>query len=141
MTGQISGDEAVKADEDIEYHGTLTFDVDLDLCEADRKPDGESQLCALSVKGIGPLDVEVDVYADNRGGYVKARKSSRGWVPSMGGSCRPEVIASERAAFPNNSMSNVFNGVEFTIPSGPLKEDATYPAGTTMKLQVVKKVR
>jgi hypothetical protein len=154
MTGLLSGNEAVKADDDIEYTGTLTFTVDVDMCEADRFSNGEDKLCAIDVKASGPLHVELSVYADNRGGYVKAGGGKGTWKPrtsgqtpapnapwmSVGGSCTSALVAAEAAVFPDGSQASVFNGEELNLPSGPLQKK-TYQVGTNMALEVLKKVR
>ena len=91
MTGLVSGSEKVARDDDIEYTGTLQWDGDIDMCEV-TGPDGATRLCAMRVIGAGALKVELSVYFDNRGGYVKTSKAPGGWLTKIGrASCRERV--------------------------------------------------
>jgi hypothetical protein len=121
LTGLVSGVDKVPADEDIDYTGTLHYDVDVDLCEIRRNAAGEDEFCAITVVGSGPLKVELKVYEGDRGGYIQTTAAPTGWSKSVTGSCEGALISSERSAFPDKSMANMFDGTELPLPSGPLR--------------------
>lgn len=127
LTGLVTGDErSVGSSDDYEYTGDLSYSVDLDLCEVDRFPPDDDRYCAVSVSGSAVLRVDLAIYFANRGGYVK--NSTRAlWSKQVAGSCTPGFISGEAASFPDNSAANVFDGVELTVPSGPLRV-GKYPA-------------
>ena len=120
MTGTVYGVEKVPADDDITYIGVLRLDVDIDLCEATRV-GGEDKLCKITVVGGGPMNVELAVYADDRGGYVKATRATGVFGARTEGTCGTTANDEELKAFPNDSMANPFNGTELALPSGPLR--------------------
>jgi hypothetical protein len=120
MSGIVSGVETVPADDDLTYVGVLRLDVDIDLCEVTRV-GGEDTLCKITVVGGGPMNVELDVYADDRGGYVKATRAKGAFAAKTEGTCGNQANDEELKAFPNNSMANPFNGTELALPSGPLR--------------------
>jgi hypothetical protein len=121
MSGRVWGIEAVRRSDDIVYYGTLDLRVDLDLCEATRDGNSsEDRLCTLTVVGGGPVDVELSVYADDRGGYVKARRGKGIFGARAEGNCGTTANNAEVKAFPDNSQANPFNGTELDVPSGPL---------------------
>ena len=140
MTGQVAGLEDLPSDEDIVYTGTLQLKVDIDLCEATRDAgSSEDRLCFLTVVGGGPVDVELSVYADDRGGYVQAVQAKGPFGATVTGNCGQEAIDGERQAFPDNSMANPFNGTELPLPSGPLQVVQYQEEGLTV--DVVRIVR
>jgi hypothetical protein len=123
MAGLVGGAvNGVPADEDIELTGILYLDADIDLCEARplARPD-EFDLCTIRVVASGRLNTELSVYAADRGGYVKAEMTPGGLTATVTGSCDRPQMAEERAAFPDNSRANIFNGIDLPLPSGPLR--------------------
>jgi hypothetical protein len=118
MSGLVSGVEAVQADDDIEYYGVLQLNVDIDLCEGASNPD---RLCRITVVGGGPMNVQLSVYADDRGGYVKATRGKGIFGARAEGTCGTQANDEELKAFPDNSQANPFNGTELELPSGPLR--------------------
>jgi len=138
MTGLVSGSENVAATDDIEYTGTLQLEADIDLCETTGLDD-QARLCSIRVIGGGPVRVELSVYADNRGGYIKSSKAPGNWWSNIFGSCDAQQINEERSAFPDNSYANSFQGDEFPLPSGPLKK-GKYARGELL-VEVLRVVR
>ncbi|HYN05817.1 MAG TPA: hypothetical protein VES67_00365 [Vicinamibacterales bacterium] len=121
LTGLVSGLDKVRADEDISYRGVLQFTADLDLCDVRDGVGGESKLCSITVAGAGPMNVELEVYEGNRGGYVKVSQARGSWTKSTSGSCDALLIGEEFKMFPNDSQATIFNGNELTLKSGPLQ--------------------
>jgi hypothetical protein len=122
LTGLVAGDESVASDDDIEYEGVLQMDTNVDLCEVTRRAgSSEDMFCAITVVGSGPLNAQLSVYADDRGGYIKAKKAPGTFVANVSGTCDQAAIREERSSFPDNSMANVFDGNELPLPSGPLR--------------------
>jgi len=121
LTGLVAGDEKVPSDDDIEYQGILQLDADVDLCEIHRPTQGKDEFCAIRVIGAGPMKVELSVYADDRGGYVKASKAPGTFLSNLSGSCMQALIAEEQSLYPDGSKANVFNGEALPLPSGPLQ--------------------
>jgi len=122
MSGRVWGIEAVRRDDDIVYYGVLDLKVDIDLCEATRDGNSsEDRLCKITVVGGGPVDVELSIYADDRGGYVKARRGKGVFGARAEGNCGSAANNAEVKAFPDNSQANPFNGTELEVPSGPLR--------------------
>jgi hypothetical protein len=122
LTGLVAGNEKVGPDDDIEYKGTLQLDADIDLCDA--RPAGAPDqfvLCALRVVGAGPLETELKVYFDDRGGYVQTSKPTGSFLKDVSGSCDAALTSAEETNFPDNSMANSFDGQELPLPSGPLQ--------------------
>ncbi|RPI47391.1 MAG: hypothetical protein EHM55_26630 [Acidobacteria bacterium] len=122
MTGIVSGNEKVARDDDIEYEGTLQLDIDVDACDGYRKPNGEDDLCRVTIIAVGSIRTTFAVYADDRGGYVQTVDGSGAFpLRLFFGSCPSSTIADERSVFPDNSGANYFNGYDVKIPSGPLR--------------------
>jgi hypothetical protein len=121
MTGIISGDESVPGDEDIEYKGTLQLDIDIDACDGYRKPNGEDDLCRVTIVSSGSIETTLAVYADSRGGYVQTTEGTGRLQSVFFGSCPSDRIADERSTFPDGNGANYFNGLDLPIPSGPLR--------------------
>lgn len=141
MTGLVSGDERVPADDDIEYTGTLDFQVNLDLCEVHRV-GGEDRLCAISVIGAGALQAQLAAYEGDRGGYIQAEEPAGVLVSSIFGSCGEGLIPEERKNFPTNSQANVFNGESLATVTRPLRVGRFVdPASPNMVLEVLRKIR
>lgn len=120
MSGTLWGLEQVPNGDDILYHGVLRLDVDIDLCEARGNGD-QHELCRLTVVGGGPMNVELAVYFDDRGGYVKATRGKGVFGANATGDCGAAANNEELQAFPDNSMANPFNGTDINITSGPLR--------------------
>jgi hypothetical protein len=138
MTGQVAGLEVVPFGDDVVYHGVLQLDVDIDLCEGTGE-GSSARLCAISVAGGGPVNVELSVYFDDRGGYVTATQAKGPFAAKAGGTCGQEAIDAERDAFPDDSMANIFNGIDLPLPSGPLRVGRY--AEENVAMEVVRVVR
>lgn len=67
------------------------------------------------------MNIELSVYADNRGGYVKAEAAKGTFLAILTGSCQPGFVAEEAKIYPDGSVSSVFNGEELALRSGPLR--------------------
>jgi hypothetical protein len=122
LSGLVAGHEAVPASEDIEYRGVMELLADLDLCEATRPPgSSEDRLCVISVVGGGAVDAEIAVYEGDRGLYVKNQRAPGPFASAAFGDCGSSANAEEQNMFPDDSMANVFNGLDFPMRSGPLR--------------------
>jgi hypothetical protein len=119
MSGLVYGIETVQPDDDLVYIGVLRLDVDVDLCEA--TPPPRDELCTITVVGGGPMNVELTVYADDRGGYVKSSRAKGVFGARAEGSCGAPMNNEELQMFPDRSRANPFNGTELALPSGPLR--------------------
>ena len=94
--------------------------VDIDLCEGIGEGD-TARLCVVTVVGGGPVTALLDVYADDRGGYLRIRPARGGTIHAVAfGSCDGELISGEQENFPFNSRANPFFG-ELPLPSGRLQ--------------------
>lgn len=113
LTGILSGNENVGLHDDVEYLGTLDLDINIAICSAKRKQNGDDAWCSTTVKGNGPVKFSLEIYADQRGGYTKILDTtSKGFDKKVFGTCELEQTNDERKAVPLESISSVFNGTE-----------------------------
>lgn len=120
MTGLLAGREDVAADDDVIYRGVLHLDADIDMCEV-AGPDGAARLCAMRVIGAGPMNAELTLRFDNRGGLVKVSKATGAFLADVSGSCDVELMREERALLPDRSMATGFNGLDLPLPLRTLR--------------------
>ena len=124
LTGLLAGAENVDPDDDIMYTGVLQLDIDMDICSMTRLPNGEDKQCGLRVVGSGPVNTELEIQSDQRGGYIKIENKS-GWVvKNVYGSCDQQQEWEERDMVPNKTIASIFNGYEL-----PKLTDRTLRAG------------
>jgi len=139
MTGLLAGTENVAADDDITYSGVLQFEADIDMCEV-TGPDGNTRLCAMRLIGSGPMNAELELRFDDRGGYIKVSKAPGGFLSDISGSCDAELLDGERALFPDRSMATIFNGLELPLPLRTLRVGQYADGGVLVEvLRVVRR--
>lgn len=150
LSGQLSGDEAVKPDDDIVYTGVMQLNIDMDICSAKRLANGEDKLCGMRVKGSGKVKVELVISSDGegnaRGAYIKFNHS-----PDLGkfegsvlGDCDGDQMAEEKGMIPNKTIASIFNGRDLPmltnrtlIPGSFAEEDGE----NITVVQVIRKIR
>src|SRR5689334_15292311 len=115
LYGIVTGIEQVGADDDIMYRGTLQLDMDMDLCSIRRDNIGEDHNCVMSLFGSGPVEVELEVQFDSRGGYIKMENKSGRFIRALKGDCQQDEMDEELTMIPNRTIASVFNGLE--LPS------------------------
>lgn len=117
LAGLVSGNEKVNADEDIRYTGVLQLDIDIDICSSKtvEDPQGGYPPCGISVLGSGLVKTELEIYYDQRGGYIKTENQSGKFIKVLFGSCDAKQINDETDMVPNKSISSVFNGTELPM--------------------------
>jgi hypothetical protein len=118
LEGILFGDETATVDDDLDYVGEMKLTADIDLCETTRTAAGEDKLCVIGVKGTSPVSVQLAVYFDDRGAYLKTERGTGPVMVTAAGSCGSEADAGERDAFPDNTMANPFDGTELEWPAG-----------------------
>lgn len=111
LTGLVSGYEKVNADDDIIYRGNLQLDIDIDVC-AIKRIAGEDKFCGMTAFSSGQVDVELEVQADARGGYIKMENKSGKFLKIVFGACDASEMNERQNMIPNNSLESVFNGYD-----------------------------
>ena len=114
LTGLLYGMEDVPADDDIEYRGTLQLAMDMDLCSA-KRIGGEDKLCGMRVIGSGPVETNLNIYYDQRGGYIKFENRPGSFMRSVTGSCDQAEMDEEKTMIPDKTMASIFNGLELPM--------------------------
>jgi hypothetical protein len=109
LTGLLYGAENVPADDDIVYTGTLQLDMDMDICSVDGADD-QNNLCGMRAVGSGPVYTTLEIYFDNRGGYIKIENKSASFLRSLTGTCGQLQKDEERTMIPNKTIATIFNG-------------------------------
>jgi len=102
----------------------IVLDMDIDICSAMRKTNGEDELCAMTVIGSGPVNVELEIYFDARGAYIKIEHTSGKFLKNVYGSCDHAQISEEQTMVPNKTIASIFNGREL-----PMLTDRTLRVG------------
>lgn len=145
LTGLIWGDEKVAADDDIVYWGTLQMNMDIDICSVMRV-NGEDQFCGMRAIGSGPVECDLKIYYDSRGGYIKIENKSGWFYRNITGGCDIAQMDEERPMIPNRTIASIFNGkdlpqlTERTLRVGKFVDDAGDGNITTFEvLRVIKK--
>jgi len=108
MVGIVMGVETPESDEDVDYHGSLERDTDIDYCltKGRKRPgDDERVWCSLTLKGWAAVDVEMTVHSDSaRGGYLKSQSvpgySSAGISPNT---CDPQETREAAEGYADDS--------------------------------------
>lgn len=149
LIGELQGDENVPAGEDISYAGILHLSINMEFCDAMQTADGD-KWCTIKVSGYGPVQTELEIRGDNRGGYIHfTDTTSEGFTRQVAGSCNQALLDGEREIVPLTSVSSVFNAMELPMLSkfrklGDLKLNQEYEdAGQqgTVVIKVLKKIR
>jgi Calx-beta domain len=144
LTGLLSGIEKVPADDDIYYTGTLQLDMDIDICSVNADTD-PAQLCSITLLGSGPVKAELEIYFDQRGGYIKIKNESGRFMKNASGSCDREQIDEERTMIPDKTVASIFNGLELpmltkrTLQVGPPYIEQN--ENTELRIEVLRKIR
>ncbi len=142
LTGLLYGIEDVDPTDDIGYAGLLELDIDIDICSVTHSD--ESQFCGITVVGRGPVQVDLEMYFDDRGAYMKINGDSNQFFKMVTGSCEQAELNDERGMVPNESIASVFNGMDFskvprrTLSVGQWVEEE---AGNKTVLEVLRKIR
>ena len=112
LTGLLSGAENVAADDDVRYTGVLDLSINMDICSS--KPGGpmgdEYKVCGMTVIGQGTVETELEIYYDQRGGYVKIENQSGDFLRLVFGSCDQPQMDEEKDMVPNKTIATIFNG-------------------------------
>lgn len=112
LTGLVAGMENVHEHDDINYIGNLQMNIDIDICST--RPTGGDPpdvLCGMTVIGSGTVEVDLDIYFDQRGGYIKFEHKSGPFYKKIFGTCQEIQIREEEAMVPNQSIASMFNGM------------------------------
>lgn len=116
LTGLLAGPENVGDDDDIMYTGVLQMDMNIDLCSVMRLPGTDKdKICAITMIGSGPVNTELEIYYDQRGGYVKIEHKSGMFLKNAFGSCDNAQINEELDMIPNRTIASIFNGLELPM--------------------------
>jgi len=116
LTGLLAGPEKVADDDDFNYTGILQMDMNIDLCSVMRLPGtSEDKICAITMIGSGPVNTELEIYYDARGGYVKIEHKSGLFLRNAFGSCDNTQINEELDMIPNKTIASIFNGLELPM--------------------------
>jgi hypothetical protein len=116
LTGLLSGLENVAADDDITYTGTLQLDIDMDICSVKREPNSsEDKFCVMTAIGAGPVNTELQIYYDQRGGYIKIEDNTKEFIRVVFGDCNKKEMLEEQDMVPNKTIASIFNGYELPV--------------------------
>jgi len=143
LYGIVEGKEQVPTDDDINYRGELQLDIDIDICSVIRV-NGEDKFCGMTVTGSGPVDVDLEVRYDARGGYIKMENKSGRFIRSIKGSCDQAEMDEELTMIPNKTIASIFNGLELTtliqrtLTPGTYREPAS--DGNELIIEVIRKI-
>jgi hypothetical protein len=149
LIGVLEGNENEPAGEDILYTGVLHLSINMEFWAVKETRDGDDW-CTIKVSGYGPVKTELEIYGDNRGGYIHfTDTTSEGFTRTVSGSCDSTVKEGEREIVPLTSISSIFNAQELPMLSkfrklGDLKLNQEYedPGKTgTVIIKVLKKIR
>ena len=144
LSGLLSGAEDTSSDDDIMYTGALQLDIDMDICSAERLPNGEDRLCGITVLGCGPVKTELEVQFDQRGGYVKIEDESHEFIKIAVGNCDKSQIMEEQDMIPNKTIASIFNGTPLPMLTNRTLTVGRYvETGTSgeMVVEVLRKIR
>ncbi|MEO7924107.1 MAG: Calx-beta domain-containing protein [Chitinophagaceae bacterium] len=144
LSGILFGAEKVGADDDIVYTGTLQLNMDIDLCSVDG-PGDQAKLCGMRLIGSGSVNTQLEIYFDQRGGYVKIENKSGSFLQSVTGTCGEEQMDEEKGMIPNKTMASIFNGRDLpmltnrTLSVGRYVEDDG--EGNVTVVEVLRKIK
>jgi hypothetical protein len=144
LSGWLSGTEAVGSDEDIMYTGTLEMIINIDKCSIYRPPGtDEDNFCRLNVNGSGKVYTELEIYSDQRGGYINIENKDGLFKRTVSGGCKDQ-IDDEWTMVPNKSITSVFNGCELPqLTNRTLRKGIYAVTGADGKtvVEVLRKIR
>lgn len=112
LTGLLFGAENVRADDDIMYTGVLDLVIDMDICSIKPGPRGDDNTnCGMTVLAFGPVNAELEIYFDQRGGYSKFKSTPGDVTKLVYGSCDPAQQSEEEIKLvPDKTIAAIFNG-------------------------------
>jgi len=146
LSGYLTGIENVASDDDIVYTGNLEMIIDIDICSVHRLPGSdEDRFCGIRVNGSGTVYTELEIYYDNRGGYLKIENKDGRFIRVVTGECG-EQVDEEWTMVPNKTIASVFNGKELpmlttrTLRKGPYDVETDKDGGRTV-VEVLRKIR
>jgi hypothetical protein len=149
LIGVLEGNENEPAGEDIFYTGVLHLSINMEFWAVKETMHGDDW-CTIKVSGYGPVKTELEIYGDNRSGYIHFKDTtSEGFTRTVSGSCDSTLKEGEREIVPLTSISSIFNAQELPMLSkfrklGDLKLNQEYEdAGKTgtVIIKVLKKIR
>jgi hypothetical protein len=144
LYGIVQGNEQVASDDDINYRGTMQLDMDMDICSILRE-NGEDKFCVMTATGSGPVDVELEVQFDQRGGYIKMENKTGRYARAIKGSCEQAEMNEELTMIPNKTIASIFNGLELPSLTNRTLTVGTYHVGQGTSLEtvieVIRKIR
>lgn len=145
LNGLLTGAEKVPADYDISYEGILQLDMDIDICSVDPGTSGDdAKNCGITVIGSGPVKTELKINFDQRGGYIKTRNESGGFMKNLSGSCDKAQMDEELNMVPNETIASVFNGTDLPMLTNRTLRVGRYAVSTAegeLVVEVLRKVR
>jgi hypothetical protein len=100
---------------------------------------------SITVIGSGPVNADLEIQSDQRGGYIKIEYTSGLFLKNLFGSCDQAQIDEERDMVPNKTIASIFNGRDLpkltdrTLRVGRYVEDDG--AGNITVIEVLRKVR
>jgi hypothetical protein len=133
LTGTLTGWEPAPAHKDNTYAGVLLRDTDLTVCDVAPDPSkpGEHTHCWMRIVGSARVPVEFELYADQRGGYLKAQDTAVTVISSsVTGSCDPAEMAQLQADYGTMSTAGSPDGQPLEVPDLPrvVSTPRTFPA-------------
>jgi hypothetical protein len=147
LSGIMSGNEKVSADDPVIYTGTLILHINIDICSIERLPNGQDEFCSIRVGGYGEVMAELELNASAGYGYIKINhdltKNGK-FGRAVAGSCYSQ-LGEELKMIPNESISSVFNGMQLDMLQERILRKGVYPIQKTaegeMIVEVVQKIR
>jgi hypothetical protein len=115
LTGLMSGSKDLEPDDDMSYTGNLQLDIDIDICSTKQGLNGVDEFCSMTVMGSGIVKAELEIYYDQRGGYINIEDENNEFIKLVFGSCNKNEMYDEQDMVPNKSIASVFNGIDLLM--------------------------
>ena len=119
--------------------------MDIDICSVNPGVSGDdAKNCGMTVIGSGPVKTELQILYDSRGGYIKTKNESGGFMKNVSGSCAKGQMDEELNMVPNETMASVFNGTDLPMLTHRTLQIGRYviqAAEGEMVVEVLRKVR
>jgi hypothetical protein len=111
----MSGSKDLEPDDDMSYTGNLQLDIDIDICSTKQGLNGVDEFCSMTVMGGGIVKAELEIYYDQRGGYINIEDENNEFIKLVFGSCNKNEMYDEQDMVPNKSIASVFNGIDLLM--------------------------